>query len=131
MPWLTNVSNWKRSPIPLKEREIIIKHSECPLFNGIEPYDINYRKGVRGFFSRGYFENIPVHAEVLITDQLGAPIIYVDRHSTKGTIFAGAGTDIYRVFIDEENTAKKLSLQMLDCIHAEAIRNQVRGGEGK
>ncbi|MGY4794251.1 hypothetical protein ACVNNN_04565 [Lysinibacillus fusiformis] len=131
LSWLANVANWKRSPIPLKDREIMIEQSNCSLFKGIEPYDINYRKGVRGFFSRGYFEKVPAQAEVLITDQSGVPILYVDRHSTNGTIFAGAGTDIYKVFINEENTSKKLSLQMLDCIREEANRNYASGGMGE
>lgn len=131
LPWLANVANWKRSPIPLKDREIMIEQSNCSLFKGIEPYDINYRKGVRGFFSRGYFEKVSAHAEVLITDQSGVPILYVDRHSTNGTIFAGAGIDIYKVFINEENTSKKLSLQMLDCIREEANRNYASGGMGE
>ena len=131
LPWLANVANWKRSPIPLKDREIMIEQSNCSLFKGIEPYDINYRKGVRGFFSRGYFEKVPAHAEVLITDQSGVPILYVDRHSTNGTIFAGAGTDIYKVFINEGNTSKKLSLQMLDCIREEANRSYASGGMGE
>lgn len=131
LPWLANVANWKRSPIPLKDREIMIEQSNCSLFKGIEPYDINYRKGVRGFFSRGYFEKVPAHAEVLITDQSGVPILYVDRHSTNGTIFTGAGTDIYKVFINEENTSKKLSMQMLDCIREEANRNYASGGMGE
>ncbi|MFJ7950255.1 hypothetical protein ACIQZG_01885 [Lysinibacillus sp. NPDC096418] len=129
LPWLTGVSNWKRSPIPLKDREIIITEPEHPLFTGIDAYDLNYRKGVRGFFSRGYFEGIPQHAKVLVTDQSGVPIIYVDQHSTNGTIFAGAGTDIYRVFIDEDNTSSKLSVQMLACIREEYSCNQVRGGQ--
>lgn len=131
LPWLANVANWKRSPIPLKDREIMIEQSNCSLFKGIEPYDINYRKGVRGFFSRGYFEKVPAQAEVLITDQSGVPILYVDRHSTNGTIFAGAGTDIYKVFINEENTSKKLSMQMLDCIREEANRSYASGGMGE
>jgi len=127
LPWLVGVPEWKRSPIPLKDREIIIKDPFHPLFAGINAYDINYRKGVRGFFSRGYFEKIPLHAEVLVTDQSGATIIYVDRDSTNGTIFAGAGTDIYRVFIDEENSSRQLSLQMLSCIREEYGRNQING----
>jgi len=127
LPWLAGVSNWKRSPIPLKDREIMIKEPRHPLFAGIDAYDINYRKGVRGFFSRGYFEKIPLHAEVLVTDQSGATIIYVDRDSTNGTIFAGAGTDIYRVFINEENSSRYLSLQMLTCIREEYERNQLKG----
>ncbi|QDP99709.1 hypothetical protein FOH38_03590 [Lysinibacillus fusiformis] len=129
LPWLTGVPNWERSPIPLKDREIIIKEPIHPLFSGIDAYDINYRKGVRGFFSRGYFDNIPLNAEVLVTDQSGAVIIYVDNDSTNGTIFAGAGTDIYRVFIDEDNTSSKLSLQMLTCIREEYARNKAKGGQ--
>lgn len=129
LPWLTGASNWKCSPIPLKDREIIISEPIHPMFAGIEPYDINYRKGVRGFFSRGYFEEIPVHAKVLITDQSGVPIIYIDQHSTNGTIIAGAGTDIYRVFIDEDNTSSRLSVQMLTFIREEYARNQAKGGD--
>ncbi|MGN4124134.1 hypothetical protein ACMGD3_03765 [Lysinibacillus sphaericus] len=129
LPWLTGVPNWKRSPIPLKDREIIITEPMHPIFAGIDAYDINYRKGVRGFFSRGYFENIPLHGEVLITDQSGAVIIYVDHDSTNGTILAGAGTDIYRVFIDEVNTSSKLSVQMLAFIRQEYKRNKAKGEE--
>ncbi len=129
LPWLTGVPNWKRSPIPLKDREIIITEPMHPIFAGIDAYDINYRKGVRGFFSRGYFENIPLHGEVLITDQSGAVIIYVDHDSTNGTILAGAGTDIYRVFIDEDNTSSKLSVQMLAFIRQEYKRNKAKGEE--
>ncbi|MFY0519401.1 hypothetical protein [Lysinibacillus sphaericus] len=129
LPWLTGVPNWKRSPIPLKDREIIITEPMHPIFADIDAYDINYRKGVRGFFSRGYFENIPLHGEVLITDQSGAVIIYVDHDSTNGTILAGAGTDIYRVFIDEDNTSSKLSVQMLAFIRQEYKRNKAKGEE--
>lgn len=131
LPWLTGVSNWKRSPIPLKDREIIISEPVHPMFMGVDAYDINYRKGVRGFFSRGYFGEIPKHAKVLVTDQSGVPIIYVDQYSTNGTIFAGAGTDIYRVFMDEENTSNKLSVQMLVCIRDEYAHNQAKGGPAK
>ncbi|MGE7988221.1 hypothetical protein [Lysinibacillus fusiformis] len=129
MPWLVGVPNWKRSPIPLKDREIMIKEANHPIFAGIDAYDLNYRKGVRGFFSRGYFDNIPLHADVLVTDQSGATIIYVDRNSTNGTILAGAGTDIYRVFIHEENSSRQLSIQMLSYIREEYDRNQKNGVE--
>lgn len=129
LPWLVGVPNWKRSPIPLKDREIVMKEPTHPLFVGIDADDINYRKGVRGFFSRGYFEKIPLHAEILVTDQSGAVILYADYDSTNGTIFAGAGTDIYRVFIDEDSSSRRLSVQMLACIRAEYARNQVKGGQ--
>ena len=118
LPWLPGCGNWKRSPIPLKDREIRLREPVHSMFAGIDPYDLNYRKGVRGFFSRGYFDAIPKHAEVLVEDQEEKPIIYVDRHTTNGTIFAGAGTDLYR-FGMEESSASVLGGQMLDAIQGE------------
>lgn len=127
LPWTPSIGKWRRSPIPIREREIIIKEPLHPLFERIDAYDINYRKGVRGFFSRGYFEEIPKGVKVLVTDQSDVPIMYIDQNSTNGTIIAGAGTDIYRVYIDAENTSKKLSLQMLAFIREEHKRNKMKG----
>lgn len=108
LPWLPGCGKWVRSPIPLKDREIIVKEPAHSIFQGIDPYDLNYRKGVRGFFSRGYFDKVPEHAQILIEDQERQPIIYVDRHTTKGTIFAGAGTDIYRYGMDSNFLGQRI-----------------------
>lgn len=124
-PFIPNIGIWKRSPIPLKDREVRIINTEYPLFKNIEKEHLEARKGVRGFFSRGYFETIPAHAEILVTDQNDDVMFYVDRESTKGTIFAGAGTDLYRLYVNENNTATKVSQNMLDVIRLEAAR--VRG----
>lgn len=125
-PWLTVVPNWQRSPIPLKDRESHIIATDNGLFEGVMSEHIEYRKGVRGFFSRGYFATVPERAKVLIADQRGDVIVYVDRTSTKGTIYAGAGTDMYRIYTYEDNTASKVGAQMLAAMHEEASRN--RGG---
>lgn len=83
---------------------------------------------MRGFFSRGYFETVPKAAEVLITDQNNDVIMYVDRTSTNGTIYAGAGTDLYRIYADEDNSANQAGLQMLKAIRKEAalIKGRVK-----
>ena len=124
LPWLTEVANWKRSPIPLKDREARIIATDHTLFEGVTSYDIEYRKGVRGFFSRGYFETVPAHAKKLVVDQQDNVIVYVDRESTNGTIYAGAGTDMYSNYIHEDNSSSEVSLQMLEAIHTEAARNR-------
>lgn len=118
--WLEQVPDWKRSAIPLKDREIHIKKIDNGLLENIQPEDLEYRKGVRGFFSRGYFETIPKGAEVLITDQNNDVIMYVDRVSTNGTIYAGAGTDLYRIYAEEDNSSNQAGLQMLNAIRQEA-----------
>jgi len=104
--YLPNAPIWYRSPI-------------ATMFEGIDPYDLNYRRGVKGFFTRGYFKELPDGAEVIVEDQLGAPIIYVDRASTNGTLFVGSGTDLYQVYRDEESSANRLPAQILDTIREE------------
>ncbi|MDG0842143.1 hypothetical protein M4L39_01735 [Staphylococcus equorum] len=121
LPWLNCVSSWERSPIPLKDRALEVKATDNGLFENIKVKDLEYRRGVRGFFSRGYFETVPEQAKVLITDQEQKPIVYVDR-THKGTIYAGAGTDMYRIYTYEDNTSNQMGLQMLKAIRTEASR---------
>ncbi|HLR20348.1 MAG TPA: hypothetical protein VK115_10675 [Staphylococcus sp.] len=126
LPWLTYVSNWKRSTISLKDRSLEIKATDNGLFEGVKTKDLEFRQGVRGFFSRGFFGSIPDEAKVLITDQEQKPIVYVDRRH-KGTIYAGAGTDMYRIYTNEDNSSNQVGLQMLNAIRAEATRIREEG----
>lgn len=120
--YLPNAPIWQRSPITIRERDIILCEPVHPMFAGIDPYDLNYRRGVKGFFTRGYFEQLPKGAEVLVKDQQDAPIIYIDRESTNGTLIVGAGTDLYQVYRDEESSANRLTTQILETIRTEAKR---------
>ena len=122
LPWLPGCGNWMRSPISLKDREIRLTEPVHPMFTGIDPYDLNYKKGVRGFFSRGYLE-APEHSEVIVEDQEGKAIIYIDRKTTGGTIVAGAGTDLYRFGI-RENSSRVLRQQILNWIRQEDEANK-------
>lgn len=126
LPWLPGCENWMRSQISLKDREIRLTEPIHPMFAGIDPYDLNYKKGVRGFFSRGYLE-APEHSEVIVEDQEGKAILYIDRNTTGGTIVAGAGTDLYRFGI-QENSSRVLRKQILNWIRQEAETNK---GENK
>lgn len=122
LPWLPGCGNWMRSPISLKDREIRLTEPVHPMFSGIDPYDLNYKKGVRGFFSRGYLE-APEHSEVIVEDQEGKAIIYIDRKTTGGTIVAGAGTDLYRFGI-KENSSRVLPKQILNWMRQEYEANK-------
>lgn len=119
MSWLPNAPIWKRSPIAIKDREIILSEPVHPMFAGVDTYDLNYRRGVKGFFTRGYFEELPEGAEVIVKDETDAPIIYIDRKSTNGTLIVGSGTDIYQVYRNEESSAARLATQILEAMRTE------------
>ena len=128
LPWLPGCGNWVRSSIPIKDREFRYVEPVHRLFQGIDPYDLNYKKGVKGFLTRGYFDEIPPYAEVLIVDQENKPILYIDRHTTNGVIIAGAGTALYHYGL-KENSTKYLSEQILNCIQEEAQKNMEGGNK--
>lgn len=122
--YLPNVPIWHRSPIPIREREIRLTEPVYPMFTGIDPYDLNYRQGVKGFFTRGYFKEVPKNATIIVEDQSGAPILYVDHHSTNGVLIVGSGTDLYQVYRDETSSAKHLATQIIDVIRDEAHKRK-------
>lgn len=118
--YLPNAPIWHRSPTAIKDREIKIVDPTYPLFDGIDEYDLNYRDGVKGFFTRGYFKELPAGAQVIVEDELGAPIMYVDRTSTNGVIINGAGTDLYQMYRIETSSAFRLTDQIPAIIRKEA-----------
>lgn len=125
--YIPNVPVWHRSPTPIRERDMIVANPDYPMFKGIDPYDLNYRQGVKGFFTRGYFTHVPAQAEIIVHDEKNEPVIYVDRHSTNGVIIAGAGTDLYQMYrqeTPETSTAYKLTSTIFEAIRYEYIHNQ-------
>jgi len=122
--YLPNAPIWHRSPTAIKDREIILTEPVYPMFEGIDPYDLNYRQGVKGFFTRGYFKDVPQEATVIVKDELDAPIIYVDRQSTNGVLIVGAGTDLYQVYRDETSSASRLATQIVETIRGEAKKRK-------
>jgi len=122
--YLPNAPIWHRSPTAIKDREIILTEPVYPMFEGIDPYDLNYRQGVKGFFTRGYFKDVPQEATVIVKDELDAPIIYVDRQSTNGVLIVGAGTDLYQVYRDETSSANRLATQIVETIRGEAKKRK-------
>ncbi|MGQ0575904.1 MAG: hypothetical protein ACT4RN_17115 [Pseudonocardia sp.] len=64
-----------------------------PIFDGVEPDDLTFRRGVAGFFARGHHP-VPDGAEVLLRLAGGEPATYVDQVSTRGTIVVHASGDL-------------------------------------
>lgn len=91
--------------------------SPHPIFEGVPPEHLTFRRGVAGFFARGHHPP-PPGAEVLLALEGGEPIVYVDRQSTKGTILAHAGNDLWGLAGDE-TAAHRVVPQLFTWIRAE------------
>lgn len=89
--------------------------ADHPIFAGLEPDDLTFRRGVAGFFARGYHPP-PQGAEILTRLGGGEPATYVDRSSTNGTIVVQATSDLL----------SHVGSQLVDWILAEA--SHVRDG---
>ncbi|WP_369436243.1 hypothetical protein [Lysinibacillus fusiformis] len=87
------------------------------IFEGVTTADMTFKKGVAGFFARGY-HHAPAHAEVLLTFANGKPVTYVDRCSTNGTILVHAGRDLLG-YADENKSTDLIRPQFLAWLEAE------------
>lgn len=102
------------SSLPIKDREVQFGEGEGSriIFEGIREYDINYRRGVKGFFNLGYFDlegfSAEERPEILLKDNEGKCVAYVDRISTNGVILATAGADLIAFGLFENTTARRM-----------------------
>ncbi|TQR33702.1 aspartate/tyrosine/aromatic aminotransferase [Campylobacter sp. MIT 99-7217] len=108
--YLPNLSLYEQSMTPIRVREIkLSKHIIC---DGVREYDINYRRGVKGFFSRGFL-NPPQKAEIILTDSDGKCVAYIDRSSSKGIILNTAGADFFAYSLYDHDSSKRMPLNTL------------------
>lgn len=106
--------------VPLAGRGLaayrVAEVAEHPLFAGLTPDELTFRRGVAGFFARGHHPP-PEGAEVLVRLGGGEPATYVDRVSTRGTILVHATADL-RGHVGD---------RVVDWVLAEAADTQERG----
>lgn len=98
---------------------------ENPIFEGVNPDEMTFNKGVAGFFARGSHTPVPVGAEILLTLPGDAAITYIDRQTTRGTILAHAGRDLFAQRMQNKST-DLISEQLLQWVHDEAKRLKER-----
>lgn len=83
--------------VPLAERKLatyrVAEVADHPIFRGMQPDELTFRRGVAGFFARGHHP-VPDGADVLIRLAGGEPATYLDRLSTAGTILVQASSDL-------------------------------------
>jgi hypothetical protein len=91
--WLPGGSTF----VPLANRSLagyrVTEVANHPIFHGMTPDDLTFRRGVAGFFARGHHP-LPDGAEVLTRLSGGEPATYLDRTTTAGTIVVQASSDL-------------------------------------
>jgi len=91
---------------PEDDGPLLIK-KEHPIFKNLKPEDLHWHKGATGWCCHGHFI-APPGAEVLVTNCLGDPVMYIDCHSTKGIILAASQLDVICHAAGENKGAKIL-----------------------
>lgn len=117
--------NWLPGVNPFMPK-IIYKHTdyemtvvnEHPLFQGVNMHELTYRKGVSGFYARGYHPLTNMDAEIVLTFTDGTPITYIDRTTTKGTIVVHAARDLLS-YATGDNSTQLIAKQTLQWIEQE------------
>lgn len=119
-PWLPGCGAFVPTTISSFRDYQVEVASPHPVFDGVDPVDLTFRRGVAGFFARGQHPP-PPGAEVVLTLAGGDPVVYVDRRTTAGTVFAHAGTGILG-WAHSPSSAERIDVQLLDWIVTEGRR---------
>ncbi|MCI5968293.1 hypothetical protein [Helicobacter sp.] len=108
LQYLPKLPLYTASKTPIKLRDI--EPLEHCITRGVKSYDISYRRGVKGFFSRGFID-CPKNAEIFLKDSDGRCVAYVDN--TQGLLIHTAGADLLGFGFFENSTAKRLAFNLL------------------
>ncbi len=119
-PWLPGASSFVPKRISSFRDYTVKVVKPHPVFAGVKPEDLTFRKGVAGFFARGHHPP-PPGAEVLLALADGEPITYCDRSSSRGTILLHSGNDLWG-YAGDESTAGRMVPQLMDWIRQEGKR---------
>lgn len=121
--WLPGASRFVALDPPSLRAYRVAELAPHPIFDGVEPDDLTFRRGVAGFFARGHHPP-PPGAEVLVRLAGGEPATYLDRVSTRGTVVVHANGDLLGYGGQADSTAARLPGQFLDWARAESGRRR-------
>ncbi len=116
--WLPGASAFVPLARPSLAAYRVAEVAAHPIFDGVEPGDLTFRRGVAGFFARGHHP-VPAGAEVLIRLAGGEPATYVDQVSTRGTIVVHASGDLLGLGADN-GTGARVPDQLVEWAQAQA-----------
>ena len=124
-PWLPGSNLFMPKPIHKYADYEMQVVKEDSFFRGVDMKELAYRKGVSGFYSRGYHPLTNKEAEVVLAFLDGTPITYIDRSTTKGTIVAHSARDLL-TYATGDNSTQLISKQFMEWL-GEELENLAGG----
>ncbi|WP_245700218.1 phosphate starvation-inducible protein PhoH [Paenibacillus glacialis] len=126
LPWLPGASMFVPKLIRSQHDYEVSIVQQHPIFDGVDPEEMTYTKGVSGFFARGHHP-LPSQAEVLLSLPGGEPITYIDRYSTQGTILVHSGNNLF-AYSGQGSTVGRIGSQLQNWTREEyrAIQERTR-----
>lgn len=120
---LPQQKGYVQSSTPIKNRDVKFAKSKAAvmIFDGVREYDINYRRGVKGFFNRGFFQkdSLPKDIEIILEDSDGECVGYIDKNSTNGIIISTANADLIGFGLFDNTTARRMGVNLLHYLESE------------
>ena len=80
--------------VPEDDGPLSIIEKAHPIFKDLKDEDLHWHKGATGWCCHGHFIAHP-SSEILVTNKIGYPMVYIDRQSTKGIILIAGQLDAF------------------------------------
>lgn len=91
--------------------------ADHPVWHGVDPADLTFRRGVAGFYGRGYYPDPP--ADALLVHGLGPRRLTLDAvypHGA-GEVLVHGGNDLWG-YAEDDTTAARMTPSLLDWVLA-------------
>lgn len=132
------ISDWIPGQKPYEVQEIrwhgdynLTIVNNHPIFEGVNVDEMTSKMGVKGIFARGSHP-APPNAEIVVTLPGDKAVTFIDRESTKGTIFMHSGSTLFHTTgmnPQKGVSTERIPAQMLAWAEAECIALQERGAK--
>ncbi|MFC0315677.1 hypothetical protein ACFQNE_11435 [Gordonia phosphorivorans] len=110
--FLPGLGRWRRLQYSGPKDLAITADTAHPVWAGVDTADLTFRRGVSGFYARGYSERLPDGATVINRiGRLGLPVDYVYRLGA-GEVLVHGGLDL-AVYRHDPNTSARIFPQLL------------------
>lgn len=96
----------------------VYRTAEHPIWRGVQEEDLTFRKGVAGFYGRGYNPPPPGAHIINTLGSQGFPLDYVYARAGGGTVLVHAGNDFWNfaLFPSDNSSAARMPAQLLSWI---------------
>ncbi|MGO4201982.1 hypothetical protein AB4Z09_09525 [Rhodococcus sp. TAF43] len=110
--FLPGLGQWRKLQYSGPKDLAITAGDPHPVWDGVDPADVSFRRGVSGFYGRGYSQKLP-HGAV-VTNRIGRHALPVDYVYPLGTgqVLVHGGIDL-AVYQEDPNTSARIFPQLL------------------